>query len=218
MKTTHSVRSPRAAFTLTEALIATVLAGIVIAGVTTLLISGLRYYYTGRDKLQISQDIRSLTLDLMGSARSAADFRIYDNFDTRAEQTGSGAAGDMVAFLYADPNDEAKVVRVITYYRDLGKQNKSTELDQTLRRYDTGDIAPVAFSASLLPDAATRTQNRAIVETTADSTMSQQYMFQRVFYGLNAPDALGASGQIVYWNKALKRFQNTYDFVVACRS
>jgi prepilin-type N-terminal cleavage/methylation domain-containing protein len=211
-------RSTRRGYTLVEVLVAAALGGIVIAGATGLMITGLRSYYAGRDKLQISQDIRSLTLDLMGTARNAADFKIYDNFANRTEQTLGNGRGDMVAFLYADPNDEARVVRVVTYYRDLGVANNPTARDQTLRRFDTGIIGSQPFNVALLPGPGTRTQNRAIVETTADATSTQPLLFQRIEFSNNAPRGLGVSGQIVYSNKALRRFQNTYDFVVSCRS
>lgn len=205
-------------YTLTEVLVAATIAAVVLASTIGLVITGLRCYYTDRDKIQISQDIRSLTLDLMGAARNASDFRIYDNFATRNEQAQNDGRGDMVAFLYTDPSDESRVVRVITYYRDLGATNNAAERDQTLRRYDTGIIGSQAFSSSLLPPVGTRTQNRAIVETTADATSIQPQIFERVLFTNNAPRGLGVSGQIVYSNKALRRFQNTYDFVVSCRS
>ena len=217
MSTPHRHRA--SAFTLIEVMIVTTLLGVIIAGTIALLIAGLRYYNMGRDKVQASEDMRRLSIELLTTGRNSSDFRIYDNFASRNLQ-GSTGQGDMVAFLYADENDEAKVVRVITYYRDLGPGNTATEKDQTLRKYDTGVLPSAAFSASWLPPSSSRTQNQTIVETTADSTATQAVMFQGIPFGLNAPCAVGVSGQIVYERNhdQRRRQQNTYNLVVTCRS
>ena len=217
MKILRRPHSSRTGFTLVEVMIASTIAVMALAGTMALLITALRYYSLGRDKVQMSYDIRMFTLELMKASRNAADFRIYDNFASRTQQAADGV-GDMVAFLYTNPNNEAQVVRVVTFYRDLGAANNPDTKDQTLRKYDTGFQTAGTFGASWLPPANTRTTNDVVVQTTADSTSTQTRLFQGIAFGGGAANAIGVSGRIVYDNKALRRLQNNFDIIIACRS
>ena len=217
MKTLRCPHPSRTGFTLVEVMIASTIAAMVLAGTMALLITALRYYSLGRDKVQMSYDIRMFTLELMKASRNAADFRIYDNFASRTQQAANGG-GDMVAFLYTNPSNEAQVVRVVTFYRDLGAANNASTKDQTLRKYDTGWRTAGTFGDSWLPSSATRTTNDVVVQTTADSTSTQTRLFQGIAFGGGAANAIGVSGRIVYDNKALRRLQNNFDIIIACRS
>lgn len=140
-------RSRRAGFSLTELMVAGSLALVVIAGVTTFVITSGRMVYVTEEKSRINRDIRDLTNEMTDVARDANLFLIYPEFSSdKSRPQYTGETGDMLVLVFQEegypesPGVVRRITRVVGYYRDRGENNRGP-----VRRFDTNVIWPTGI-------------------------------------------------------------------------
>lgn len=81
-------------FTLSEALVAMTITGLIVAMVMPFFIFSLRSLFHGEQKLLINGDIRQFTNTLMENAREANYFALHESFHAQTSSTGVSLARD----------------------------------------------------------------------------------------------------------------------------
>jgi prepilin-type N-terminal cleavage/methylation domain-containing protein len=113
----------RRAFTLVEVLVTVTVSGLVFGAVLPFFIFNLKSQFVGEQKLQINNDIRRVTNELIENAREANNYVVYQNFYATTRYDGTAVSRDANgngAVTFADRllNGQSGDMLVLVYYKD----------------------------------------------------------------------------------------------------
>ena len=221
MNTPVKKRARLKAFTLVEILIATSVASLLIAGLTTSFIMGLKMYHFNSGLIAVNKDMRDFTNELVQNATYANFFIIYPSFVERTRNfvTGGttqvvdgrlndGGSGDFLLLVYVTPAPPARITRIIGIYRGAPANVQGPVRSFTLNYGVTGTAAPLN---SLLPAAATIDNHPEVVR------LARGLSNNRMFYNFRDRSIM-VQAELEQAGAGTKRATNTYNFTVSPRS
>jgi prepilin-type N-terminal cleavage/methylation domain-containing protein len=220
-------RSRRRGLTLTEVIFATAIGAVVSAGLLGIFIQALRIYDYDDKKLQINRHVRDFTVSLTESATFANYALIFPDFSTRSQtvtvtnpdtgvtttsgvsrQVEDGQSGDLLVLVYVDPTNDARISRLVGYYRAA----PATGAPGPVRRFELSFNPSSASSAiSLLPALNTINTWPEVIELSEG--LSDGRLFHN-FYGRSVM----VNGQIIQGTgRGARLASNTYNFTISPR-
>lgn len=212
----HSCRG----MTLVEIMVVLGICMLVVGGLLSFFIQGLRIYHYDSGKLLVNRDMRSFTSEITDNATYANYFIIYPSFTDRTVTVASvtsdnkrysGQSGNMLVLVYRDPADDKKINRVVGYYRDPNQ----VDGEAPVRKFDR-TISPSSSAEvwTLLPDVSTAQSNREVIE------LSKNIGTQELFYNFYGRSVMVKCDIIHRTNTGENRYEratNTYNFTVSPR-
>jgi len=217
----------RAGFTIVEMLFAMTILLLVLGGVLPMYVQSSKSILTADSKLDVNMDIRSVTDEIIESAREADSFVLYDNYK------GAWIDGDFVNFrnsLYAGQgrlrDGETGRFLVLLYYADdpypadnnppplrkiIGIYLDAEEADTkgALRMFVQTSIDDNKTMEENIPSATLMGTHEAIIDSMTG------LMSGDVFYNFGGQSVM-INGKITHANGAIKE-TNTYNFTVTPR-
>jgi hypothetical protein len=193
---------------------------LVVGGLMSFFIQGLRMYHYDSGKLLVNRDMRQFTAEIADNATYANYYVIYPSFTARTKTVGAvtsddevfaGQSGDMLVLVFLDPSDSEKISRVVGYYRDPNE----TDGEAPVRKFDR-TISPsvTADVWTLLPALSTAQTNAEVIE------LSKNVGTQQLFYNFYDRSVM-VKCEIIHRTGTGKnhyeRATNTYNFTVSPR-
>lgn len=228
--------SSRRGFTLTEVLVTTTIAGLVLGSTALFFKQQLNVFAYDLGKNRVNRDIRAFTSELTDNATYANGFQIFPNFTNRSStqvvmvgETSTtktvssnlvdGQAGDMLVLYFRDPDDDTMTTRLVGYYRapidpDVTDPDDERALGP-VRKFDiTINPASSAPIYTLLPNTNTYATNKEVIE------LSKGLADGKLFYNIGNK-LIMVNGQIIHRGGLDKtrytRATNTYNFTISPR-
>ena len=210
----------RAGMTLLEIMVVLGISMLVIGGLMSFFIQGLRIYHYDSGKLLVNRDMRQFTAEIADNATYANYYIIYPSFTARTTTVGAvtsdnevfaGQSGDMLVLVFLDPADRAKISRVVGYYRDpneIAGEAPVRKFDRTISPSVTADVW------TLLPDLTTAQTNPEVIELSKN--VGAQELFYN-FYGRSIMVKCEIIHRTGTGNNHYERASNTYNFTVSPR-
>lgn len=221
----HSIESSQRSLsnrgmTLVEIMVVLGICMLVVGGLLSFFIQGLRIYHYDSGKLLVNRDMRSFTSEITDNATYANYFIIYPSFTDRTvtvasvtsdKKRYSGESGNMLVLVYRDPADDKKINRLVGYYRDPNQ----VKGEAPVRKFDRA-ITPSSSAEvwTLLPNVSTAQSNREVIE------LSKNIGTQELFYNFYGRSVMVKCDIIHRTNTGENRYEratNTYNFTVSPR-
>jgi prepilin-type N-terminal cleavage/methylation domain-containing protein len=228
--------SSRRGFTLSEVLVTTGVAGLVLGATAVFFKQQLNIYSYDLGKNRVNRDIRAFTSELTDNATYANGFQIFPSFTNRAStqvvtvgETSTtttvssnlvdGQAGDMLVLYFRDPDDDTMTTRLVGYYRAPIDPTVTDPDDERalgpVRKFDI-TISPASSAPiyTLLPSDSTYGTNQEVIE------LSKGLANGKLFYNIGNK-LIMVNGQIIHRGGLGKtryaRATNTYNFTISPR-
>ncbi len=218
--------------TLVEIIVAMAILGFAMIGTLGFFVQALNMYHYDGGKLLVNRDIRALTSEMTDNATYANYFLIFPGYTnlsrtvsvqidpedpTRGFTTAivdtsvnDGVSGDCLVLVYQDPTDNAKVARLVGYFR-----SPSNPLDATsegpVRKFDI-TIAPSSAEPvwKLMPTITDPAAYGEVIE------LSRGLADGKLFYNFYDRSVI-VKGEIIHRGSLIKRATNTYNFTISPR-
>lgn len=218
------------AFTLVETLVGVSIAGIVSVGLFAIFIQSLKIYDYDSKKIAINRHIRDFTSELSGTATFANYALIFPDFRTRTQtvtvtnpdtgvtttsgvsrQVEDGQSGDMLALVYVDPTDDARISRIVGYYRAPEDPGNPASRGP-VRRFELNfNPSRTESAVNLLPATTTLDTWPEVIE------LSQGLSDGRLFHNFYGRSVM-VNGEIIQQTGRGGRVaSNTYNFTISPR-
>ncbi|MDQ8179819.1 type II secretion system protein [Pelagicoccus sp. SDUM812005] len=193
------------AFTLTEVMVTTVVAGLILGTVMSFLVSTANFAAYNEGKLLVNHDIRKFTSELSDNATYSNFFVIYESFTNRTV-VDDGGSGDFLVLAFVDDDNPSLYTAVIGFYRAA-----TADSEGPVMRFSTLFDSPQADSLeNLLPAPSTLGTHNEIIELSKG--LSDGQLFYNFFNR-----SITVQGEILHQGSNLKRATNTYNFTVSPR-
>ncbi len=218
--------------TLVEVIVATTILGFAMIGTLGFFIQALNMYHYDAGKLLVNRDIRALTSEMTNNATYANYFLIFpgytnlsrsvnvqvdpedptQGFTTAVIDTSvnDGLSGDCLVLVYHDPNDNAKVSRLVGYFRAPGDPLNAAS-EGPVRKFDI-TISPSSSLPvwQLMPTITDPSAYGEVIE------LSRGLADGRLFYNFYDRSVI-VKGEIIHRGSLIKRATNTYNFTISPR-
>jgi hypothetical protein len=137
-------------------------------------------------------------------------FLVYPSFADRTAPVNDGLSGDFLVLVYRDPADQARIERLVGYYRaPADALNPASE--GPVRKFDLRfNPSSTQAVAALLPAVTTSTGHPEVVE------LSRGLSNGRLFYNF-LDRSIMVKGEIIHRGSLERRATNTYNFTVSPR-
>lgn len=225
MNKPHRRPDRRAAFTLSEMMVAVAIVSLAMAMAMGFFIESLKASFVSEQKNNINADIRQLTGELSDIAREANFAILYRSFsnsdrDSVSDRLLDGNPGDFLLFGFQDePNLENPLfapratTRLVGYYRAPANP-ADPESEGPVRRFDIdipapGNIMNPPAIETLIPD------DSEIKDFPEVVPLSEGLADGRLFYNFGRGTIM-VNGKIIH-GVAAKRVTDTYNFTIATR-
>ncbi len=203
--------------TLTEILITLAISGLLMTGILGYYINTATGLFVTEQKMNINQDIRTLTNEMTKTARESNGLIAFKSFantdrDSADDYLTTEMTGDMVVFYKTgdlDSSGKRPYTDLVGYYRapDDPSDPNSTG---PVRRFEINLSTPSnAAMTTLLPDETTINNYPAVVQ------ISRGLSNGKLFYVYKERSVI-VNGQIYHGNAA-KRVTDTYNFTISPR-
>jgi prepilin-type N-terminal cleavage/methylation domain-containing protein len=230
-----NIRPPdrrRRGMTLVEIIVAMAILGFAMIGTLGFFVQALNMYHYDGGKLLVNRDIRALTSEMTDNATYANYFLIFpgytnlsrsvnvqidpedptQGFTTAIVDTSvnDGVSGDCLVLVYQDPNDNAKVARLVGYFR-----SPSNPLDPAsegpVRKFDIA-ISPSSTEPvwKLMPTIVDPGAYGEVIE------LSRGLADGKLFYNFYDRSVI-VKGEIIHRGSLIRRATNTYNFTISPR-
>lgn len=226
----------RRGFTLSEVLVTTTIAALVMGATAVFFKQQLNIYHFDMGKNRVNRDIRAFTSELTDNATYANGFLVFPNFNTRSytenvtKEDGTtvvttnpaimsrGLSGDMLVLYFSDPDNDDAVTRLVGYYRAPIDPTVTDPEDERalgpVRKFDITINPPSdAPIYTLLPNTSTYATNGEVIE------LSKGLANGKLFYHIGK--CIMVNGQIIHkgglGDTRYKRATNTYNFTISPR-
>jgi len=213
-------RARQKAFTLVEIIVSMTVLSLLLVGLTSSFIMGLRIYHLYSGRISVNKDIRDFTNELIQSATYANYFEIYPSFTERTKIISSGGvdvtvngklhdglSGDLLVLVYVNPVPPTRITRVIGIYRAAGAGAKGP-VRSFILNYPSGTTAALS---SLLPAASTINDHPEVVR------LARGLSNGRMFYNFSDKSVI-VQGELEQEGSGDKKATNTYNFTISPRS
>jgi prepilin-type N-terminal cleavage/methylation domain-containing protein len=198
-------KSGKRGFTLTEIMVTTVVAGIIMSAVMSFLLSTANFAAYNEGKLLVNHDIRKFTSELSDNATYSNFFVIYESFTNRTV-VDDGGSGDFLVLAFVDDDNPSLYTAVIGFYRAATADTEGPVMRfSTL--FDSPQNAPLE---DLLPAPSSSGTHKEIIELSKG--LSDGQLFYNFFNR-----SITVQGEILHQGSNLKRATNTYNFTVSPR-
>lgn len=205
MKLSRKRYGKKRGFSLTEMMVATAVFGIIMAAVTSFLLSSKNFASYNQGKLLINRDIRKFTSELGDYATYSSYFIIYNSYQNRLEMN-EGKSGDFLILAFVDEDDPKAYTALVGYYRSAttttaGPVRKFALKFDPPRTEDIEDLIPAPDAEGTHPE---------VIELSRG--LSDGQLFYN-FFGRS----ITVQGEILHRGSTLKQATNTYNFTVSPR-
>jgi hypothetical protein len=184
--------------------------GFAMTGALGLLTRSTSLFHYDSGKLRVNNDIRSFTSEMSDNATYSNHFLVYPSFADRTAPVNDGLSGDFLVLVYRDPADQARIERLVGYYRaPADALNPASE--GPVRKFDLRfNPSSTQAVAALLPAVTTSTGHPEVVE------LSRGLSNGRLFYNF-LDRSIMVKGEIIHRGSLERRATNTYNFTVSPR-
>ena len=232
MKPLPTLRRARAAFTLLEVIVASSIFGLAMVGGLGFFIQALNMYHYDGGKLLVNRDIRTFTSEMTDNATYSNYFLLFPSYsnltrtvsvqidpeDPAAGYTtavvdtsvNDGTSGDCLVFVYKDPNDNAKISRLVGYFRSPSNPSDPAS-EGPVRKFDL-NISPSSSLPvwQLMPTITNPALYGEVIE------LSRGLSDGRLFFNFYDRSVI-VKGEIIHRGSQTRRATNTYNFTVSPR-
>jgi len=220
------------AFTLMEVLIATSVFGLTMVGTLGFFVQALNMYHYDGGKLLVNRDIRTFTSEMTDNATYANYFMLFPTYNDLTREVSvqidpedpsagyttaivdtsvnDGTSGDCLVLVYKDPADNAKVSRLVGYFRAPADPDDD-DSEGPVRKFDLS-ISPSSSLPvwQLMPTITDPTVYDEVIE------LSKGLSDGRLFFNFYDRSVI-VKGEIIHRGSQTRRATNTYNFTISPR-